>query len=130
MYECLDAVWDEVQRFLRPGGIAGINVGDATRSVDGKFRRYPNHERVLRAFRERGLRPLPDALWRKPTNRVTTFMGSGMLPPNDRVPGSPKRPRVIGWSATDPSPKIDANPGISRNTKPTITISESPPDRS
>jgi DNA modification methylase len=85
MHACLDPVWDEVERTLRPGGIACINVGDATRSVDGEFVRYPNHERVLRALRERGLRPLPDVLWRKPTNRVTKFMGSGTLPPNAYV---------------------------------------------
>lgn len=85
MHACLDPVWDEVERVLRPGGIACVNVGDATRSIDGEFRRYPNHERVLRALRERGLRPLPDVLWRKPTNRATKFMGSGMLPPNAYV---------------------------------------------
>ncbi|HKL29354.1 MAG TPA: site-specific DNA-methyltransferase [Natrialbaceae archaeon] len=85
MHGSLDPVWDEVGRVLRPGGIACINVGDATRSIGGEFRRYPNHERVLRALRERGLRPLPDVLWRKPTNRATKFMGSGMLPPNAYV---------------------------------------------
>jgi len=85
MHACLDPVWEEIERVLRPGGIACINVGDATRSIDGEFRRYPNHERVLRALRERGLRPLPDVLWRKPTNRATKFMGSGTLPPNAYV---------------------------------------------
>ena len=85
MHATLDQVWDEVTRLLRPGGIACINVGDATRSIDGEFRRYPNHERVLRALQERGLRPLPDVLWRKPTNRATKFMGSGTLPPNAYV---------------------------------------------
>ncbi|MFC4360030.1 DNA-methyltransferase [Halobium salinum] len=85
MHETLDAVWDEVVRVLAPGGIACVNVGDATRSLDDGFRQYPNHARVLAALRERGLRALPDILWRKPTNSLTKFMGSGMLPSNAYV---------------------------------------------
>ncbi|KAB1192163.1 site-specific DNA-methyltransferase [Haloferax sp. MBLA0076] len=85
MHEQLDAVWDEVERVLAPGGIACVNVGDATRSLAGSFRQYPNHARILTALTERGLVPLPDAIWRKPTNRLTKFMGSGTLPPNAYV---------------------------------------------
>ncbi|KAB1196987.1 MULTISPECIES: site-specific DNA-methyltransferase [Haloferax] len=85
MHEQLDAVWDEVERVLTPGGIACINVGDATRSLGGSFRQYPNHARILTALAERGLVPLPDAVWRKPTNSLTKFMGSGTLPPNAYV---------------------------------------------
>jgi DNA modification methylase len=86
MHEGLDAVWDEVVRVLAPGGVACVNVGDATRSLDGSgFRQYPNHARVVEALRDRGLRALPDVLWRKPTNSLTKFMGSGMLPSNAYV---------------------------------------------
>ncbi|WP_224447566.1 DNA-methyltransferase [Haloprofundus salilacus] len=85
MHAQLDAVWDEVVRVLAPGGVVCVNVGDATRSIGGEFRQFPNHARVLSALRERGLRPLPDILWRKPTNRLTKFMGSGTLPPNAYV---------------------------------------------
>lgn len=85
MHIQLDAVWDEVARVLAPGGIACINVGDAVRSLDDGFRQFPNHARVIDAFSERGLRSLPDILWRKPTNRLTKFMGSGMLPPSAYV---------------------------------------------
>jgi site-specific DNA-methyltransferase (adenine-specific) len=85
MHTQLDAVWDEVERVLSPGGIACVNVGDATRSLDGSFRQYPNHARIITALSERGLVPLPDAIWRKPTNRLTKFMGSGTLPPNAYV---------------------------------------------
>ncbi|WP_410765383.1 DNA-methyltransferase [Haloferax sp. DFSO60] len=85
MHAQLDAVWDEVARVLRPGGIVCINVGDATRSLGGSFRQYPNHARVLSALTERGLNPLPDIIWRKPTNSRTKFMGSGTLPPNAYV---------------------------------------------
>ncbi|SEP99330.1 DNA-methyltransferase [Natrinema salaciae] len=85
MHARLDAVWDELERVLVDGGIACINVGDATRSVDGSFRVYSNHARVLEAFEERGFDPLPDVLWRKPANSAAKFMGSGMIPPNAYV---------------------------------------------
>ncbi|AFO56241.1 site-specific DNA-methyltransferase [Natrinema sp. J7-2] len=85
MHAQLERVWDELERVLVDGGIACINVGDATRSVDGSFRVYPNHARVLEAFEERGFEPLPDVLWRKPANSAAKFMGSGMIPPNAYV---------------------------------------------
>ncbi|PCR90285.1 DNA-methyltransferase [Natrinema ejinorense] len=85
MHAQLDRVWDELERVLVDGGIACINVGDATRSVDGSFRVYPNHARVLEAFERRGFDPLPDILWRKPANSAAKFMGSGMIPPNAYV---------------------------------------------
>jgi len=85
MHAQLDAVWDEVDRVLAPGGMACINVGDATRSVGDEFQQYPNHVRIVDALRARGLTPLPDVLWRKPTNSHTKFMGSGTLPPNAYV---------------------------------------------
>ncbi|MFB6156087.1 MAG: site-specific DNA-methyltransferase [Haloferacaceae archaeon] len=85
MHRQLDPVWDEVVRVLADGGIACVNVGDATRSVDGEFRLFPNHVRVTDALRERGLSSLPDVLWRKPTNSLTKFMGSGTLPTNAYV---------------------------------------------
>jgi len=85
MHAQLDAVWDEVERVLSPGGTVCVNVGDATRKVDDEFRVYPNHERVTRAFEERGFRSLPGVLWRKPANSAAKFMGSGMIPPNAYV---------------------------------------------
>ncbi|AUV81057.1 modification methylase [Salinigranum rubrum] len=85
MHALLDAVWDEVERVLRPSGIACVNVGDATRSLGDEFQCFPNHARITRAFRERGFTSLPAVLWRKPTNRLTKFMGSGMLPTNAYV---------------------------------------------
>ncbi len=85
MHALLDAVWDEVERVLRPSGIACVNVGDATRSLGSEFQCFPNHARITRAFRERGFTSLPTVLWRKPTNRLTKFMGSGMLPTNAYV---------------------------------------------
>lgn len=80
MHTALDAVWAECSRVLVPGGFACINIGDATRSLGGEFCLYPNHARILTALMRLGLTPLPDILWRKPTNAPNKFMGSGMLP--------------------------------------------------
>jgi len=85
MHAELDAVWSEVERVLVDGGIACITVGDATRTVDGSFRVYQNHSRIVDAFAGRGFEPLPEILWRKPVNSAAKFMGSGMLPPNAYV---------------------------------------------
>jgi DNA modification methylase len=85
MHEQLDRVWDELRRVLVEGGIACVNVGDATRTIDGNFRVYPNHSRITDAFQRRGFEPLPEVLWRKPANSGAKFMGSGMLPPNAYV---------------------------------------------
>ena len=85
MHGVLDEVWDEVERVLAPGGIACINVGDATRTASGRFRVYPNHARITEAFEQRGFDPLPDILWHKPANSAAKFMGSGMLPPSAYV---------------------------------------------
>jgi DNA modification methylase len=85
MHEQLAAVWDELARVLVDGGIACVNVGDATRTVDGSFRVWQNHSRIVDAFEQRGFEPLPEILWRKPVNSGAKFMGSGMLPPNAYV---------------------------------------------
>ncbi|MFB6104126.1 MAG: site-specific DNA-methyltransferase [Halobacteriaceae archaeon] len=84
MHRLLDAVWEEVLRVLVPGGIAVVNVGDATRSVADAFARYPNAARVTQAFTDLGLRALPDIVWRKPANGPAKFVGS-MRPPNTYV---------------------------------------------
>jgi DNA modification methylase len=85
MHGALDDVWAEVERALVDGGIACVNVGDATRTLDGRFRVYQNHARIVDAFADRGFEPLPEILWRKPSNSAAKFMGSGMLPPNAYV---------------------------------------------
>ena len=76
----LDAVWRECHRVLQPGGLACINIGDATRKIGGEFRLYSNHSRILQALTEIRFSVLPDILWRKPTNAPNKFLGSGMLP--------------------------------------------------
>lgn len=80
MHVLLDQVWTELFRVLRPGGLACINIGDATRTLQGEFQLWPNHARVLTALTRLGFSMLPDILWRKPTNAPNKFMGSGMLP--------------------------------------------------
>lgn len=80
MHCLLDQVWSECVRVLRTGGFVCINIGDATRSMGGTFRLYPNHARILSACQSLGLDTLPAILWRKQTNAPNKFMGSGMLP--------------------------------------------------
>ena len=80
MHQLLDKAWEETFRVLRPGGFACINIGDATRSIDGNFRMYSNHSRILNACHRIGFDILPCIIWRKPTNAPNKFMGSGMLP--------------------------------------------------
>lgn len=80
MHQELDKVWKEVERVLLPGGFACINIGDATRTLNGNFALYPNHARIISAFLKLGLTNLPNILWRKQTNAPNKFMGAGMLP--------------------------------------------------
>lgn len=80
MHGILESAWREVHRVLVPGGIACVNIGDATRTMDGVFRLYPNHATTISIFRSLGFSLLPVILWRKPTNAPNKFMGSGMLP--------------------------------------------------
>ena len=80
MHRQLDPVWTETHRILASGGIACINIGDATRTIGDKFQLYPNHSRILATMVEVGFCPLPAILWRKATNAPNKFMGSGMLP--------------------------------------------------
>ncbi|MCK5541152.1 MAG: site-specific DNA-methyltransferase [Desulfobacterales bacterium] len=80
MHQILDPVWDETFRVLKNGGFACINIGDATRTINGNFSLYPNHARILQYLRKIGFTSLPDILWRKQTNAPNKFMGSGMLP--------------------------------------------------
>lgn len=85
MHRQLDPVWAEVYRVLVPGGIACINIGDATRTIDGEFALYPNHSRILSHMLGLGFTNLPNILWRKQTNAPNKFMGSGLMPPGAYV---------------------------------------------
>jgi DNA modification methylase len=85
MHQQLDDVWTQLHRVMKPGAIACINIGDATRSVNGHFQLFANHARVLSKFLSLGFMQLPAILWRKATNAPNKFMGSGMLPPGAYV---------------------------------------------
>ena len=83
-------VWQETYRVLVDGGIACINIGDATRSINGKFKLYPNHARITEICEKIGFTTLPYILWKKPTTKPKykgkgAFLGSGFLPPNAYV---------------------------------------------
>jgi len=80
MHKELDKVWSETYRVLKEGGIACINIGDATRSINERFQIYPNHARIINYCLSIGFHSLPGILWIKETNKPDKFMGSGMLP--------------------------------------------------
>lgn len=80
MHAELKKVWTELFRVMKPGAFTCINIGDATRTINGKFQLFPNHSRILHQFIELGFDVLPLILWRKQTNAPNKFMGSGMLP--------------------------------------------------
>jgi len=85
MHKQLDPVWDECYRVLKEGGIACINIGDATRTINDNFALYTNHARILSYMLKIGFSALPAIIWRKQTNAPNKFMGSGMLPPGAYV---------------------------------------------
>jgi len=90
MHDYLAKVWHETWRVLVDGGIACINIGDATRTVKGKFKLYPNHARITEICEKIGFTTLPYILWKKPTTKPKykgkgAFLGSGFLPPNAYV---------------------------------------------
>jgi DNA modification methylase len=90
MHGYLAKVWQETYRVLCDGGLACINIGDATRSINGKFQLFPNHARIMEICEKIGFTTLPYILWKKPTTKPTykgkgAFLGSGFLPPNAYV---------------------------------------------
>ncbi len=85
MHVELDKVWAECYRVMKTGGIACINIGDATRTLDKNFVLYPNHARIIQSFLKLGFQNLPNIIWRKQTNAPNKFMGSGMYPPGAYV---------------------------------------------
>jgi DNA modification methylase len=90
MHLNLARVWHEAYRVLVDGGIACINIGDATRTINGKFRLFPNHSKIIEHCETAGFTTLPYVLWKKPTTKPKykgkgVFLGSGFLPPNAYV---------------------------------------------
>ena len=46
MHKNLAKVWREAYRTLIDGGIACINIGDATRTINGSFHLFANHSKI------------------------------------------------------------------------------------
>ena len=84
-HKVLEKTWSECNRALEEGGLLCINIGDATRSVDGNFRCYMNHTRITEVCERVGFQSLVPLLWQKPTNKPNAFLGSGFYPPNAYV---------------------------------------------
>lgn len=80
MHKELDKVWIECYRVLKEGGFLCINIGDATRTINGEFELFDNHSRIVNSCLNIGFKELPCIIWRKQTNAPNKFMGSGMLP--------------------------------------------------
>lgn len=80
MHDILNGVWRECDRVLKENGFVCINIGDATRTLNGNFQMYPNHAYIIHFFQTLGYGVLPDIHWRKPSNSPNKFMGSGMYP--------------------------------------------------
>ena len=85
MHQEMDKVWNEIYRVLQDGGIACINIGDATRTINGNFQLFNNHSRIINHCLKIGFQTLPAIIWRKQTNAPNKFMGSGMLSPGAYV---------------------------------------------
>ena len=85
MHKELDIVWESLFRVLKNGGIACINIGDSTRTLDGVFKLYNSHSRILQFCLSTGFESLPSIIWRKATNSPNKFMGSGMYPVGSHV---------------------------------------------
>jgi len=85
MHDNLTKVWAEVYRVLIDGGIACINIGDATRRLNGIFRLLPNHATTIETCEKLGFVTLPYVFWKKPTNKPNAFLGSGFLPTSPYV---------------------------------------------
>ena len=65
MHRLLNDVWKECDRVLKDNGFVCINIGDATRTINGEFQLYSNHSKIIECFLELGYSVLPDIHWRK-----------------------------------------------------------------
>lgn len=80
MHAILNESWRECDRVLIDNGFICINIGDATRTIDGSFQLFSNHTQIINFFSSLGYSVLPDVHWRKQSNAPNKFMGSGMYP--------------------------------------------------
>lgn len=57
-----------------------INIGDAVKNCNGRFKLFANHTKIIEFFTSKNYCMLPSIIWNKPANSPNKFMGSGMLP--------------------------------------------------
>lgn len=86
-HKIISKVLSEIYRILVNGGIACINIGDATRSLDGYFCCWPNFSIITIEMFGLGFIPIIPIIWRKISNRKSTWLGSSFqcLPPNGYI---------------------------------------------
>ena len=53
MHQELDKVWKECFRVIKPGGFLCINIGDATRTINGKFTEVKNRRKMRKRYLRR-----------------------------------------------------------------------------
>ena len=61
MHNILNSVWDECDRVLQDNCFICINIGDATRTINGNFQMYPNHVQIIDYFQKKRYSVLPEA---------------------------------------------------------------------
>ena len=88
MHEELDKVWQECYRVLKIGGIACINIGDATRTLSGNFRLFSNHSRIISGCILIGFQNLPNII--APEPHLIPFFFS--IPPDCLLRNQTKHP--------------------------------------
>lgn len=85
----IGVIWNSLRECIRvlvPGGIICLNIGDATRTVDGTFTCYPNFAYLTTILSlQDNISPLIPIFWKKISNRPNAFLGSGFLPVNAYV---------------------------------------------
>jgi len=67
MRDSLEKTWTETFRVLVDGGIACVNIGDAPQKINGNFRLFPNHAKIIELCEKVGFTTLPYVLWKKTT---------------------------------------------------------------
>ena len=134
-HDFLADVWRQCHRVLIDGGIACINIGDATRTVpvesknaigaplEHVFKLFPNHASTIQRFESLGFQTLPYVLWKKPTTRAkykgkSVFLGSGFLPTNAYITLDVEYILIFRKGGTRKFSQKDKNRYDSRFTKP------------
>ncbi|MBR1737737.1 MAG: hypothetical protein IJ736_12090 [Firmicutes bacterium] len=55
MHNLLNKTWKECDRVLADHGFICINIGDATRTINGNFQLYSNHSKIIDFFHPWGI---------------------------------------------------------------------------